>query len=168
MYTINKIKQWFTSGPEFFNEAICEKVRNKNFGLNAFARQYYHFEMKGNGYAIAHADQMRALGNRSYFMPTIFVINNIWIAPNEIFYTTVNAAQMRGRTFLKQIGMKYMGEYILNDNDQKELRSMLPNFQLKMFRKWMKFKVSAQQYQNELIFYPYTYYGGSFGRPNIL
>ena len=23
-------KQWFSFGPEFFNEAICEKVRNKN------------------------------------------------------------------------------------------------------------------------------------------
>ena len=28
-------KQWFSSGPEFFNEAICEKVRNKNFNLKA-------------------------------------------------------------------------------------------------------------------------------------
>ena len=41
--------------------------------------------------------------------------------------------------------------YILNDNDQKELRSMLPNFQLKIFHKWMKFKLSPQQYQNEII-----------------
>ena len=39
-------KQWFSSGPEFFNEAICEKVRNKNFNLKAFARQYYHVEKK--------------------------------------------------------------------------------------------------------------------------
>ena len=39
--------------------------------------------------------------------------------------------------------MKYIGEYILNDNDQKELHSMLPNFQLKVFQKWMKVKVSA-------------------------
>ena len=40
---------------------------------------------------------------------------------------------------------------------------MFPNFQLKVFHKWMKVKVSAQQYQNELIFYPYNYYG-SFGQ----
>ena len=120
-------KQWLTSGPEFFNEAICEKVRNKNFNLKALARQYYYVDKKGNGYAIGHAAQRRALGNRSYLMPIIFDINDIWIASNEIFYST--AAQMRGRTFLKQVGMKYMGEYILNDNDQKELRSMLPNFQ---------------------------------------
>ena len=40
---------------------------------------------------------------------------------------------------------------------------MLSNFQLKIFQKWMKVKVSAQQYQNELIFYPYSYYG-SFGQ----
>ena len=39
-------KQWFTSGPKFFNEAICEKVRNKKFNLKAFARQYYHVENK--------------------------------------------------------------------------------------------------------------------------
>ena len=57
-------KQWFSSGPEFFNEAICEKVRNKNFNLKAFARQYYHVEKKGNGYAIGHVNQKKALGNR--------------------------------------------------------------------------------------------------------
>ena len=85
-------KQWFTSGPKFFNEAICEKVRNKNFNLKAFARQYYYVDKKGNGCAIGHADQRRALGNRSYLMPIIFDIHNIWIAPNEIFYMTANAA----------------------------------------------------------------------------
>ena len=39
-------KRWFTSGPEFFKEAICEKVKNKNFNLKAFALQYYHVEKK--------------------------------------------------------------------------------------------------------------------------
>ena len=39
-------KQWFSSGPEFFNKAICEKVRNKNFNLKAFAIQHYHVEKK--------------------------------------------------------------------------------------------------------------------------
>ena len=93
-------KQWFSSGLEFFNEAIPEKVRNKNFNLKAFTRKYYYVEKKGNGYAIGHIDQKKALGNRGYLMPIIFDRNNIWIAPNEIFYTTVNAAQLRGRTFL--------------------------------------------------------------------
>ena len=37
---------------------------------------------------------------------------------------------MRGRTFLTQKGMKYMGSHWLNDDHLKELRSMLPNFQL--------------------------------------
>ena len=55
-----------------------------------------------------------------------------------------------------------MGSYTLNVNNQKELRSMLPNFQLEVFHKWMKVKLSAQNYQNELIFYPFNYYG-SFG-----
>ena len=96
-------------------------------------------------------------------MPIIFDINDIWIAPNEIFYTTANAAEMRGKTFLTQNGIKYMKTYTLNVNEQKQLRSMLPNFQLKVFQKWMKVKVSAQQYQNELIIYPDNYYG-SFGQ----
>ena len=51
--------------------------------------------------------------------------------------------------------MKYMVSYELNVNDQKELRSMLPNFQ--------KVKVSPQQYQNEVIFYLFNYYS-SFGQ----
>ena len=49
-------KQWFSSGLEFFNEAICQKVRNKNFNLKAFTKKYYHDEKKGNGYAIGHLD----------------------------------------------------------------------------------------------------------------
>ena len=58
-------------------------------------------------------------------MPIIFDKTDIWVAPNEIFYTTANAAQMRSKTFLTQNGMKYMWSYTLNVNDQKELRSML-------------------------------------------
>ena len=57
-----RYKQWFSSGPEFFNEAICEKVRNKKFNLKAFARQYYDVEKKGNGYAIGHLDQEKVWG----------------------------------------------------------------------------------------------------------
>ena len=61
-------------------------------------------------------------------MPIIFDRNDIWVAANEIFYTTANAAQLRDRTFLTQKEMKYMGAYTLNDNDKKELRSMLRDF----------------------------------------
>ena len=39
-------KQWFSSGPEFLNEAICEKVINKNFNLKVFAKKHYHDEKK--------------------------------------------------------------------------------------------------------------------------
>ena len=63
-------------------------------------------------------------------MPIVWDNDDIWVAKNEIFYTTANSSQMRGRTFLTQKGMKYMGSYSLNDDDLKELRSMLPNFQL--------------------------------------
>ena len=55
--------------------------------------------------------------------------------------------------------MKNMGTYELTSDDKKELTSMLPNFQLKTLNKWMKNKVSAQRYENEILFYPFTYYG---------
>ena len=54
-------------------------------------------------------DQRKALGNRGYLMLIIYDRNAIWIASNEIFYTTANAAQLRSKTFLTQNGMKYMG-----------------------------------------------------------
>ena len=52
-------------------------------------------------------------------MPIIFDVNNTWVAPNEIFHMAANAAQMRGRTFLTQNGIKYMETYTLNANDKK-------------------------------------------------
>ena len=64
-------KQWFSSGTDFFNEAICEKVTNKNFILRQFGKKIYYTEKKGNGYAIGHVDQRCALGNRSYLMPIL-------------------------------------------------------------------------------------------------
>ena len=97
-------------------------------------------------------------------MPILFDRTDTWIAPNEIFYTTANAVQIRGRTFLTQHGMKSMvSSHTLNVNDQNELRSMLPIFQLKVFQKWMKVKLLVKNYQIELIFDPYNYYG-SFGQ----
>ena len=52
-------------------------------------------------------------------MPLIWDNDNMWIAKSEIFYTTANAAQIRKKTFLKNI--KYMGSYWLNDDGKKEL-----------------------------------------------
>ena len=43
-------------------------------------------------------------------MSIIFDRNDIWVAPNEILYTTVDPAHMRGRTLLTQNEMKYIGE----------------------------------------------------------
>ena len=96
-------------------------------------------------------------------MPIVWDNDDIWVAKSEILYTVANASQLRGRTFLTQKGIKYMGGYWLNDDDKKELRSMLPNFQLRQFHKWMKVNDNNLSYQNELIFYHYTYYG-SFGQ----
>ena len=156
-------KQWFSSGTDFFNEAICNKATNRNFNLREFANKFYYTKKKGNGYTIRTIEQRRVLGNRSYLMPIVWVNDNIWVAKNEIFYATTNFSQMSGRTFLTQVGMKYVGFYWLNDDDLKEFHSMLPNFQLAQFHKWMKVDDRNISYQNELIFYPYTYYR-SFGR----
>ena len=156
-------KQWFTSGPDFFNETICEKVTNRNFNLKAFGKNIYYTEKKGNGYAIGNFDQRRALGYRSYLMPTVWDNDDIWIAKNETFYITANASEMRGRTFLTQRAIKYMGSYWVNDNNKKELRSILPNFQSRQFHSWMRVSDDNLSYQNELIFYSYTHYG-SFGQ----
>ena len=76
---------------------------------------------------------------------------------------------MRGRTFLTQKGMKYMGSHWLNDDHLKELRSMLPNFQLQQLHSWMKVNDDIVSYQNELIFFPFIYYGsyGKVGHPAV-
>ena len=39
-------KQWFSSGLEFFNEAICQKVRNKNFNIKAFTKNIIMMKRK--------------------------------------------------------------------------------------------------------------------------
>ena len=123
-------KQSFPSGTDFFNEAICEKVTNRSFILREFGKKIYYTKKKGNGYAMGHVDQRRALGNRSYLMAIVWGNDDISVAKNEIFFTTANSSQIRGRTLLTQKGMKYMGSHWLNDDDLKEIRSMLPNFQL--------------------------------------
>ena len=76
--------------------------------------------------------------NRYYLIKIVWDNDDIWVAKKEMFYTTANASQMRGRTFLTQKGMKYMASYWLNDDHKKELRSMLPNFQLRQFHSWMR------------------------------
>ena len=55
-------------------------------------------------------------------MPIVCDSDDIWIAKNEIFYTTANASQLRGsRTFLKNHQLKYMGSYWLTNSNKKEL-----------------------------------------------
>ena len=112
-------RQWFTAGKKIYNEVMCEKLTNPNFKLNAFMKKFYYTEKKGNGYIIGTRDQRRSLGRRSYLIPLIWNNDDIWIAKNEIFYTTANAAQMREKTFLKNI--RYVGSYWLEDKDEKQL-----------------------------------------------
>ena len=33
-------KQWFLSGTDFFNEAICEKATNRNFNLRELGKKF--------------------------------------------------------------------------------------------------------------------------------
>ena len=64
------------------------------------------------------------------------------------FYTTANASQLRGpRTFLKNHRLKYMGSYWLTDSDKKELKSIIPSFQLAQFHSWMFVGGSVPSYQ---------------------
>ena len=42
-------KQWFSSGTDFFNEAICKKVTNRNFILREFGKNFYYTKKKENG-----------------------------------------------------------------------------------------------------------------------
>ena len=50
-------------------------------------------------------------------MPMVWDSDDIWVTKNEMFYTAANSSQMRGRAFLTQKGMKYMGSHWLNDDD---------------------------------------------------
>ena len=55
-----------------------------------------------------------------------------------------------------------MGSHWLNDDDKKELRSLLDSFSLDQFHSWMEVDDTVTSFQNEVIFYPFTYIG-SFG-----
>ena len=83
-------KQWFTSRLEFYNEAISEKVNNRNFNFKKCPKNFYYINKRGSGYAIGHVDQRRALGNISYLIPIVWDNDDIWVTKNEIFYTTAN------------------------------------------------------------------------------
>ena len=62
--------------------------------------------------------------------------------------------------------IKYRGSYWLKHNDLKELRSLIPKFSLKKLHSWMKVDDRNNSWQNEVIFYPYNYYG-SIGIPSF-
>lgn len=92
----------------------------------------------------------------------VFVFNGLSVFYNEEFYTT---DVPRNNSFLKQNGIKDLGSYTLAKDDLTELRSMLPNFQLKILCKWKKDKrLTRQTWLNDLFYYPQTKYG-SYGQP---
>ena len=135
-----RFKQWQTTQPEFFREAIYAKVTAKNFNEKEFARKYYDQDKKGR-FVINTIGQRLKLGNRKYMMPITYIFGSPHINLNEPFYIA-DESQMKNNTFLKQGGIKDLGSYTLTNDDLKELRNMLPNFQLKTLRKWMKVKRS--------------------------
>lgn len=156
----SRFKQWETTQPEFFQKTIYAKATNQNFNEKEFAKKYYDDDKKGR-FVIGTYVQRLKLGNRKYMMPITFIFGNLRIFENEAFYT---ADIPKTNSFLKQDGIKDLDSYTLTKDDLKELNNMLPNFQLKTLRKWMKVKNSSQTYQEELTFYPQTKYG-SFGQP---
>ena len=97
-------------------------------------------------------------------MPMVFVFNGLSVFYNEEFYTT---DVPRNNIFLKENGIKDLGSYTLTKDDLTELRSMLPNFQLKILCKWKKDKrLTRQTWLNDLFYYPQTKYG-SYGQPKL-
>ena len=155
-----KFKQWQTTQPEFFREAIYAKSTNQNFNEKAFAKKYYDDEKKGRFVIGTFAQRLR-LGDRKYMMPITFIFGNLRLFNNEPFYT---ANIPKTNSFLKQDGISDLGSYTLTKDDLKELNNMLSNFQLKNLCKWMKVKNSRQTCEQELTFYPQTRYG-SLGQP---
>ena len=89
-------------------------------------------------------------------MLLIWENDNIIIAKNGVFYTAPR--HYRGsNSFLNK--MKYLGTYILTDDDMKELNSLHPGFSLKQFNKQVKISYYVDSWRrSELIPYPYTGY----------
>ena len=135
-------------------------MENKTFNEKEFTRKYYDQDKKGRFVIVTYCQRL-ALGNRKYMMSITWIFGQLHINLNEPFYT---ADIVKNNSFLNQNGMKDMGSYTLAKDDLKELKNMLPNFQLKTLRKWMKVSNSRQNWEQELKFYPLKKYE-SFGQP---
>ena len=157
---IGKKQQWFSTNINFFAEAICAKVTDKNFNESQFAKKYYNDDKKGK-YVIGNFRQKRSLGSRGYLMPIYYLFGQLKIKPNQVFYTS-DTLHLKTHSFLKDANIKDAGSYSLTDADIADIRkNSIPKFNQKTLRKLVCTNTNALQtcrWQNELFFYPKTTY----------
>ena len=160
---IGRRQQWYTTKKEFFLNAICAKVLDKNFNESQFAKKYYNDDKKGE-YVIGDFRQRRNLGSRRNLMPIYYLFGQLKIQLNEPFYTTDNL-HLKTNTFLKNTNIQNLGSIGLTDADIADIRKYsIPNFNRGRLRKFVCTRTFNTQWRDELIYYPNTSYL-NFGQP---
>ena len=160
---IGRRQQWYTTKKQFFLNAICAKVLDKNFNESQFAKKYYNDDKKGE-YVIGDFRQRRNLGSRRNLMPIYYLFGQLRIQLNEPFYTTDNL-HLKTNTFLKNANIQNLGSISLTDQDIADIRKYsIPNFNRIRLRKFVCNRTFNTQWRDELIYYPNTSYL-NFGQP---
>ena len=160
---IGKRQQWYTTKRNFFKNAICAKVLDKNFNESQFAKKYFNDDKKGE-YVIGDFRQRRNLGSRRNLMPIYYLFGQLRIQLNEPFYTIDNL-HLKTNTFLKNANIQNLGSISLTDKDIADIRKYsIPNFGRTKLRKFVCTRTFNTRWQNELIYYPNTSYL-NFGQP---
>ena len=156
-------QQWFTTNKNFFIEATCAKVSDKNFNESQFAKKYYNDDKKGQ-YVIGNFRQRRNLSSRKNLMPIYYLFGQLRIQINEPFYTADNI-HLKTNTFLKNANIQNLGSISLSDRDIADIRKhSIPNFNQTRLRKFICTRTFNTRWQDELFFYPKTSYL-NFGQP---
>ena len=160
---IGRRQLWYTTQKEFFYNATCAKVLDKNFNESQFAKKYFNDDKKGQ-YVIGDFRQRRSLSSKRNLMPIYYLFGQLRIQLNEPFYTTDNL-HLKTNTFLKNTNIKNLGSVDLTDADIADIRKYsIPNFNRERLRKFVCTRTFNTQWRDELIYYPNTSYL-NFGQP---
>ena len=160
---IGRRQQWYTTQKEFFVNAACAKVLDKNFNESQFAKKYFNDDKKGQ-YVIGDFRQRRNLSSKRNLMPIYYLFGQLRIQLNEPFYTTDNL-HLKTNTFLKNTNIQNLGSIGLTDADIADIRKYsIPNFNRIRLRKFVCTRTFNTQWRDELIYYPNTSYL-NFGQP---
>ena len=160
---IGRRQQWYTTQKEFFFNAACAKVLDKNFNESQFAKKYFNDDKKGQ-YVIGDFRQRRNLSSKRNLMPIYYLFGQLRIQLNEPFYTSDNL-HLKTNTFLKHTNIQNLGSIGLTDADIADIRKYsIPNFNRTRLRKFVCTRTFNTQWRDELIYYPNTSYL-NFGQP---